>query len=742
MIFVDRRLVPAPPSLSSARVRSAETEAEEHFLGLEKERRQRRFSFDRSLLEAPDLGQALHSLFKGKCAFCESPVQLWEFAPGHLRPTSNARDPFRETVDPNHYWWLAYRWENLFLVCGMCRQNLGAQFPTRRDRASYPQTGSALRRERPLLLDPCSDEPEKRLRFDPRTGLVAPKRGSDPRTNHAAATIQIFGLNRDELVRARLQIMQEVTHLVKLGFSHLSRGGPDADASSGSGRWLRDVFDDSLPYVAARRAAALATFQSMEIDLSEVAGVLRDARLDTRWLPAVQEVMASPVVTEARPQPAVPIPLSSAFVTRVQISNFRAIRELDLAMHREGGEPRPHSLSEGEKHWTVLLGENGTGKSTVVQAVCLALAGEQRARPLIADQSEFLRIAREGERTPESGSVRVYLSTESEPIGFTFTRSAVTWEGNPGGSGTYLRAYGSTRLLPRLRARKSSGREMVKIENLFNPFVPLHNPDRWIARLDRSQFDVVARALKDLLRIPDDYGLITRRNGKVWIPQPGGPVPLRQLSDGYQTVIALAVDIMAGLPPQETDYTTTPGIVLLDELGTHLHPRWRMEIVGSLRRAFGSMQFIATTHEPLCLRGVRQGEAVVMQRHGADITAVTDLPSPEGLRVEQLLTSPFFGLHTTIDPDVDLKFQEYYDLLVKPEPTAAERQRRDELKRTLSNYRMLGYTRRDQLLYDVVDRYLAEARKAGTTLNELPEAARREVVGIWQRVRALREDPR
>jgi hypothetical protein len=55
---------------------------------------------------------------------------------------------------------------------------------------------------------------------------------------------------------------------------------------------------------------------------------------------------------------------------------------------------------------------------------------------------------------------------------------------------------------------------------------------------------------------------------------------------------------------------------------------------------------------------------------------------------------------------------------------------------------MLGYTRRDQLLYDVVDHYLAQARKTGTTLHELPESAKQEITGIWQRVRALRREAR
>jgi hypothetical protein len=179
--------------------------------------------------------------------------------------------------------------------------------------------------------------------------------------------------------------------------------------------------------------------------------------------------------------------------------------------------------------------------------------------------------------------------------------------------------------------------------------------------------------------------------------------------------------------------------VLLDELGTHLHPRWRMVIVESLGSAFSSMQFIATTHEPLCLRGLREGEIAVMRRDGNDIRVLTDLPSPENLRIDQLLTSPFFGLHTTIDPDVDRRFQEYYDLLATADLSPELSERRDTLRDELTGFGVLGYTRRDQLMYEVVDRYLAKAQKEGKSITTLPLGAKKELLRIWKRVGALRE---
>ena len=50
--------------------------------------------------------------------------------------------------------------------------------------------------------------------------------------------------------------------------------------------------------------------------------------------------------------------------------------------------------------------------------------------------------------------------------------------------------------------------------------------------------------------------------------------------------------------------------MLLDEIDTHLHPTWKMQIVRGLRQMMPAMQFITPTHEPLCLRGLEEGEVV------------------------------------------------------------------------------------------------------------------------------------
>ena len=86
----------------------------------------------------------------------------------------------------------------------------------------------------------------------------------------------------------------------------------------------------------------------------------------------------------------------------------------------------------------------------------------------------------------------------------------------------------------------------------------------------------------------------------------GHVVPWSELSDGYHMFIALVADIARrAVMLNEIDGTEAParveGVVLIDELDLHLHPRWQREALPSLRRAFPRLQFIITTHSPQIL---------------------------------------------------------------------------------------------------------------------------------------------
>ncbi|WP_039046672.1 N-6 DNA methylase [Plesiomonas shigelloides] len=83
---------------------------------------------------------------------------------------------------------------------------------------------------------------------------------------------------------------------------------------------------------------------------------------------------------------------------------------------------------------------------------------------------------------------------------------------------------------------------------------------------------------------------------------------LEQLSDGYRNMVALTIDIVRRaylLNPESDSILDVTGIVLIDEIELHLHPRWQQKIIKDLMDVFKNIQFIVTTHSPQVLTTVK-----------------------------------------------------------------------------------------------------------------------------------------
>jgi hypothetical protein len=180
------------------------------------------------------------------------------------------------------------------------------------------------------------------------------------------------------------------------------------------------------------------------------------------------------------------------------------------------------------------------------------------------------------------------------------------------------------------------------------------------------------------------------------------------------------------------------GIVMIDEIGSHLHPRWQMLVVKGLRQVFPRVQFLVTTHYPLCLRGLYNGELVVMQRTANNklIAIDRDLPPVEGMRVDQLLTSEYFGLNSTLDPDLDRDFLEYYQLLALRQRSVEQEKRLQELKSKLDGFRVFGSTRRERLALEAVDQFLAKEPEIKNLdeRKDLKDETRQKVSDMWANI--------
>lgn len=100
-------------------------------------------------------------------------------------------------------------------------------------------------------------------------------------------------------------------------------------------------------------------------------------------------------------------------------------------------------------------------------------------------------------------------------------------------------------------------------------------------------------------------------------------IPMSQLSDGYRCTISLIADIayrMAILNPQLLDevLTKTEGIILIDEIDLHLHPLWQQRILKDLLNIFPRVQFIVSTHAPAVINSVDGNDLIILKGNTAE----------------------------------------------------------------------------------------------------------------------------
>jgi hypothetical protein len=764
MIHIER--MEAPRDLQSPMVQIWRQSAKEFFDKPLAMRRQERFSFEqtRTLL---GLVESLQGTFHSKCAYCESKLPFPEGEIANHRPRSGALE-LAGAISPDHYWWLAYEWFNLYLVCAVCNRLKGNRFPVDGERAEILASESSIRKESALLFDPCVDYPEDELIFDGYGNVASEsKRGQ--------ITIDTLNLNRTDLVERRNEQLKQLTSLWKHNVASLQKSLKIPDIL------LKNLYDPHQEFLAMRRQflqqwclEVIAKYPALEDGLSTFLSfrtalkhhiprtreVLESAEPEGTTTLSAQASRSSKEV-EGAIQKTVKVFQAhqvaqesysledessrrdyfrkTRLIESIEIHNFKAIQDLRLKFPLD-------SADKGS--WLLLLGENATGKSTVLQAVALALMGDRARKKFeeTRDASKFVRYGCDG------GYIRVTLTGSSTPIEITFRKNSKVFkrqDRSKDRAQVLLLGYGTTRLLPRRGSMilEDAESEFSKPYNLFNPFISLTDASSWLYGLKGDFFTSAAITLKELLllRREEDQIVKEKRTKRIQINRKVSAdktdaVYLEDLSAGYQSVLALSSDIMSvlfRLWDMSDAMRFAEGIVLVDEIDAHLHPRWKMQIVKRLRQAFPRVQFLVTSHEPLTLRGLQAGEVAVMKRDAENhISAITeDLPNPSALRIDQLLTSEYFGLNSTISPELEAKFEEYYALLALRKTNKQQQQRLTELKAELDGLRLMGSTPRERIMLEETDRFLAsKAQAAPSTKQKLKAKTRKKILSIWEKL--------
>lgn len=178
-----------------------------------------------------------------------------------------------------------------------------------------------------------------------------------------------------------------------------------------------------------------------------------------------------------------------------------------------------------------------------------------------------------------------------------------------------------------------------------------------------SQLEIVRNALQKFL--PEFTNFSIRRSPlRMEVKKGGQTLTVNQLSDGEKCLIALVGDLarrMAVANTMRQDPLEGDGIVLIDEVDLHLHPRWQRTVILKLTEVFPNCQFIISTHSPHVINHVHPENLFLLDRTADGIMATHPLKS-YGNNVDRILED-LMGLETTRTDDVFQELRDIYDLI-------------------------------------------------------------------------------
>ncbi len=407
---------------------------------------------------------------------------------------------------------------------------------------------------------------------------------------------------------------------------------------------------------------------------------------------------------------------STAWLESIELENVRCFHERQIV---------PFTTTDGKKaQWTLLLGENGTGKSTLLQVCAMLMPrrwetyeGKYSARSHLHDSESLVwgRLLRA--HLSQKDAARIALSLE---IG----NREVRWEWHIRIAGGAL-GVGQKQPIPSFDERPTvplclayapyrSPRSFIPedtgsidMRGLFLGFTRLRHPSDWykdytLATVNPSSdeksrtrataiLDRIRKTLRSVLPDVNDLRIDTELEGgvanRLHAQTPYGWVDIDSLGFGYQSILALVVDIASRLVehyPKSTNPLAEPAVILIDEVDLHLHPKWQRTLQQELSEQFPNAQFIATAHSPLVVQSSPSANVLLLKRDGDHVIIERAPDVVKTWRVDQILTSDLvFGLPTARPPHLDAVIGERDEILGKSELTAADENRLEELRKQI-----------------------------------------------------------
>ena len=420
-----------------------------------------------------------------------------------------------------------------------------------------------------------------------------------------------------------------------------------------------------------------------------------------------------------------PTPPPPAYFLSLSLENVRSFGEKQtISFAREDGRPA---------QWTIILGDNGVGKTTVLKA--LAAVSIVPDREIFPDdefkdpnitynwQGKWWPIRHDNEHTTSinysahignldlisrslfNSENAIQILGKEDEIKHRYHLRVESIPKNLWGLLCY--GYGAGRTTGNSTLSETP-KTVDTCASLFDDRADLLNPEEWFLFADyrmakdkdpltTQNFHLIKAALLKIMEegeVTDLKVAPVQSNGGsprqgVRFKTPYGWVRLRDMSLGYQTLVVWLTDFADKLfvrYPDSKNPLEEPAIVLIDEIDLHLHPSWQRKLLKSLSEIFVNTQFIATAHSPLVVQAAGDAGAnvVLLKREGDQTIVHQNTEDVRGWRLDQILTSELFGLDTARSLETEHKMQRRAELLNKPKLTAAEKKNLAELTQELN----------------------------------------------------------
>jgi predicted ATPase len=464
-------------------------------------------------------------------------------------------------------------------------------------------------------------------------------------------------------------------------------------------------------------------------------------------------------------------------LTGARLVNIACFEDLELDLRSEAtGAPAP---------WVVLLGENGTGKSTILQMIGATLLGPDLL-PAVAGSIDWAAYRSNAYAMQDSNRVSVRIrrdagdyegyweNAEVYSVLMVLADNSNESARNVGGYGepyvnstpgtfaysphdsygrAFLPAYHEEGIedgwfscgygpLRRLQKATPSGVEYLptlgegvkpfRFASLFGKDIIMTPVGDWLCGLyfrtlhpDHTEisierFNKAKQALFGRV-LPGVRFMEITPDREVIVEDAGTRVSLARLSDGYRSTLAWVGDLVRRLfdaYPDSDDPLSESGVVLVDEIDLHLHPKWQRSIVEDIRRTFPNLQFIVTSHSPFVAQDMRpEDKIIVLERTGKDgrgpVAARAASGPLDDWSADQIYAH-FFGLRRgTRGEGAQRDATEYERLLDKEEAgtlTPPEGEKLNGLRDRIERVR-LADTPAEEELFDAADAVLEAFRR-------------------------------